>query len=427
MNGRRFHYGQQTISQKILAERAGLQKAEVGQIVNVEPDLCVLQDSADQTIKKFQEIGLNFVWNPNRIVIVLDHHVPADSPVLAEAHMHIREFVKRQNIKYFFDISEGACHQVVVERGQILPGQLAVGIDGYVTSYGCLGAFATGVDEAEMAALWATGKIWMKIPPTIKIVVNGRLPRGVYAKDVILFIARKLTSRGAVYKAIEFYGSVISQMTISERFTIANMALELGAKAAVCSFDSITRRYLAGRTKMPYRPALADKDAFYDETYAFNIEHLSPQIACPDSFDNIEAVSQVAGLPVNQVVIGSCTSGRFDDLRIAADVIKDKKIHREVRLLIFPGSRAVYLEALKKGLIRAFVEAGALVLSPGCGPCLGAHQGAVAGGERCLTTTNWNFGRGANTAEAEVYIASPATAAASALKGVITDPTGYVK
>jgi 3-isopropylmalate/(R)-2-methylmalate dehydratase large subunit len=424
---KKTHYGQQTISQKILAERAGLERAEVGQIVNVEPDLCVLQDCADQAIMKFQEIGLNYVWNPNRIVIVLDHHVPADSPALAEAHRRIREFVRRQNIKYFFDIFEGACHQVVVERGQILPGQLAVGTDGYITSYGCLGAFATGIDLVETAALWATGKIWMKVPPTIKIVVNGKPPRGVFAKDVILFIARKLTPRRAVYKAVEFYGSAISQMSISERFTIANMALELGAKAAICSFDSVTRRYLAGRTKMPYRPALADRDALYDESYAFNIGQISPQIACPDSFDHVESVSNVAGLPVNQVVIGSCTSGRLDDLRIAADILKDKKIHRDVRLLIFPGSRLVYLEALKKGLIRAFVEAGALVFSPGCGPCMGNHQGSMAGGERCLTTTNWNFDQGTGAPRAEVYIASPATAAASALKGVITDPTGFVK
>lgn len=425
--GKRYHSGQQTISQKILADRAGLEKAEAGQIVDIEPDLAMSHDNTDLAIEQFQQIGLNFVWNPNRIVIALDQYVPADSESTAEGHKLIREFVKKQNIKYFYDIREGVCHQVVVERGHILPGQLALGTDSHTTSYGCIGAFATGIGAVEMAALWATGKTWLKVPQSIKVIVNGKMPRGVYAKDVILFIAKKLTSEGANYKAIEFCGSTVSQMSISERFTVANLAMELGAKAAICAFDSITRRYLSGRTKMPYRPALPDKDAVYADSYEFNIDQLTPQIACPHSVDNVESISSVSGLPVDQVVIGSCTNGRLDDLRVAADIIKDKKIHPGVRMLIFPGSRSVYLEALKKGLVRAFVEAGALVLNPGCGACMGAHQGVLAAGERCLATTNRNFKGRMGSQDAEVYLVSPAAAAASALKGVITDPTGYVK
>ena len=425
--GKRFHYGHQTIAQKILAERAGLEKAEIGQTVEVEPDLMVSHDDSGGIIKQFQQTGLSFVWNPNRIIIVLDHFVPALSREAAEAHKSIREFARRQNIKYFYDIGEGVCHQVVVERAHILPGQLAVGTDSHTNSYGCVDAYAPGISIGEMASIWATGKVALKVPSTIKVIINGKMPRGVYAKDIILFIAKKLTCRGAIDRAIEFNGNVVAQLSISERFTISNLATELGAKAAICSFDSISRRYFSGRTKMPYRPALPDKDAEYEETYEFNIDQLVPQVACPHSVDNVEPVAGLAGKSINQVVIGSCTNGRFDDLRVAADIIKDKRIHHDVRMLVFPGSRMVYLEALKKGLIRAFIEAGALVLNPGCGSCMGGHQGVLAAGERCLATTSRNFKGRMGSPDSEVYLVSPATAAASALKGVITDPTGYVK
>nr|MBN2278251.1 3-isopropylmalate dehydratase large subunit [candidate division Zixibacteria bacterium] len=425
--GRKANYGHQTITQKILAETAGLERVEPGEMIEAEPDLALSNDNTEQVIRQFLSFGLSYVWNPNRIVIALDHNAPVSSLAAAEGHRAIREFVKRQNIKYFYDVREGISHQLIIERGHILPGQFGVGTDCHATSYGSIGAFATGIDTEEMAAIWATGKIWIKVPPTIKIIINGRMPIGVFAKDVILFVASKLKCDGAVYRAIEFNGNAVSQMSISERFTMTNMAMELNAKAAICSFDTITRRYLSGRTKMPYRPALPDKDALYDETYEFNIDQLVPQISCPDKVDNVETVADRAGLPVDQVVIGSCTNGRFDDLRIAADIIKDKKIHPEVRLLIFPGSREIYLEALKKGLIRALVEAGAMIMSPGCGCCTGLHQGILAAGERCLATTNQNSRGQMGSPEAEIYLVSPATAAASALRGVITDPTGYFK
>jgi 3-isopropylmalate/(R)-2-methylmalate dehydratase large subunit len=419
--------GRQTISQKILAERTGKDAVEVDEMINAEPDLAVTHANTGLIIEKFREFGLSYVWNPNRIAVQLDHSSPADSSAAAEAHKIVREFARRQNIKYFHDIHEGAGHQVIIERGLILPGQLALGTDSNMASYGCIGAFASSIDTTEMAALWAMGRIWLRVPATIKIIINGRLPRGVYARDVILFIAGKFGCQSADYKAIEFYGSTISQMSISERFTITGFSAGLGAKAALCPFDSITRRFMLGRTKMPFRPMLADRDSHYENSYEFNVERLVPQIARPHSIDNVSAVAEIAGLPVNQVIIGSCANGRFDDLRTAADIVKGKRIHRDIRMLVFPGSRTIYLEALKKGLVRAFIEAGAVVMNPGCGPCLGGHLGLLASGERCLATTNNNSRGCMGSEDAEVYIVSPATAAASALNGAITDPTGYVK
>jgi len=425
--GKRLNYGHQTIVQKIFAERAGLDKVEEGETIEVEPDLAMSHDNAGEVIDKFQELGLNYIWNPNRVVIALDHSSPAESRAVAEAHRNIRDFVKRQNIKYFYDISEGVCHQIVVEKGHILPGQLAMGTDARTTSYGCIDAFAVGITPEEMAAVWARGKVWLKVPPTVKIIINGKMPKGVYARDIILFVIRKLSSSIASYKAVEFYGTTISQMSISERFTMTSLAAELGAKTAMCSFDSITRRYLSGRSKMPYRPAIADKNADYDATYEFNIDHVTPQISMPGGVDNVEDIAGIAGIPVNQVVIGSCTNGRFDDLRVAADILKDKTVHPDVRLLVYPGSRSIYLEALKKGLIRVFIEAGAMVLNPGCGACMSGGKGALAEGERCLATTSRNHRGQMGSPDSEIYLASPAAAAITAVKGVITDPTGHVK
>jgi 3-isopropylmalate/(R)-2-methylmalate dehydratase large subunit len=426
-SGRKKYAGHQTISLKILAERAGMERVEVGQVVEVEPDLAMSHDNAGEVLRFFNDLGLNYVWNPNRIVIPLDYQsLPADSGA-ATTHKNIRDFVRRQNIKYFYEAGEGYCHQVIIEKSHILPGQLAFGTNGYSTSYGCLGAFGTGISTMEMAAVWATGKLWLQVPSTLKIIINGKLPPAVCAKDVILFVARKLGTDMAAYRALEFYGTTISQMSISERFTIANLARELGAKAAIIPFDSVTRRYLLRRTNMPYRPALADRDAIYEATYEFNIDQLVPQVACPQSFDNIVPVGEREGVPVDQVIIGCDSNGRFDDLRIAADIVKGKKINSRIRLLIYPGSRTIYLEALKKGLIRAFVEAGAIVMNPGSAPGQGNQMGSLASGERCVTTFSRNRKGGMIPDDAEEYLVSPATAAATALKGTIIDPAGYIK
>lgn len=424
---KKLHYGRQTIAQKILANSAGLDKVEAEEIVTIEPDLAISNNNAASIIGQFKENGLSYIWNPNRVIISLDDNAVSGRDDIRIAHKTVRDFIKRQNIKNFYDIREGTGHQLIIETGHLLPGQLAIGTDIHTTAYGCIGAFAADIPLPDMAAVWASGKINLKVPRSIKVIINGKLSRGVYARDVILFIIKNLAPQGIDYGAAEFCGTVPSQMSISERFTLSYHAAEMGVNAAICPFDSITRRFFLGRTKMPYRPALADKDAFYDQTFEFNVNQLPPQIYRPGDTHDITTVAEIAGLPINQVIIGSCANGRFDDLRVVADVIKGKKIHPDVRLLIYPSSRSVYLEALKKGLIRAFIEAGAVVMNPGCGPCLGSPNAILAPGERCLSTAGRNQSVMTELADSEIYYVSPATAAISAVKGVITDPTGYAK
>jgi len=425
--GRKKYTGCQTISQKILADSSGLEQIEVGQTVEVEPDLAMSNDNAGEVLKIFSESGLNYVWNPNRIVIPLDYQSLPDNCRAAEVHQSIRDFIRKQNIKYFYEVGEGNCHQIIVEKAHILPGQLAFGTHEYSTSCGCLGAFGRGISIEEMATVWATGKLTMPVPATLKIIINGRMPKGICAKDVILFVAQKLGCNTAADKAVEFYGTAVSQMSISERFTLTSQARDLGARAALVPFDSITRRYLMRRTNMPYRPALADRDAVYEASYEFNIDQLVPQIACPDAVDNIVPVAEREGIPVDQVVLGTDSNGRFDDLRVAADIIKGKKVNPRVRFLIYPSSRSIYLEALKKGLIRAFIEAGAVVMSPGSNFCNGNHIGGLASGEKCAATFNSNSEGPKGADGAELFLVSPATAAATAIKGAITDPSRYIK
>jgi len=419
--------GSLTIAQKILARKAGKSKVEVGEIVEVEPDVVMSHDNAGLVIKQFKNIGVSKVWNPNKIVIPLDHRAPAESEKTANAHHQIRLFVKDQKIKNFYDINEGICHQVMVEKAHILPGELALGTDSHTTSYGCIGALSTGIGATEMAGIWALGKLWLKVPESIKIVFLGRLPLGVYAKDVILLVIKNLTSEGASYKSVEFYGEVVSEMSVSERFTLSNLSMEMGAKFAIVPFDKVTKRFLRNSSKRSYQPVWADKIAGYENEYEFNISKLAPQIACPHSVDNVKDVEELGDVKIDQVVLGSCTNGRLDDLEIAARILKGKRIHPDTRMLVLPCSKAVYLEALKKGIIRIFLESDCVVLNPGCGPCLGAHEGILAEGERCLATTNRNFKGRMGSSQSEVYLASPATAAATALKGKIADPRDFLK
>ena len=419
--------GTKTMAQKLLAKKAGRPDVSVGEIVNVEPDLAMSHDNAGLVIKQFKQIGLDRVWNPDKIVIPLDHRAPAESEKTATAHRSIRIFVREQNIRNFYDIKEGICHQVVVEKGHILPGELAVGTDSHTTSYGCLGALSTGIGATEMAAVWATGKIWLRVPESIKIVINGSLPKGVYAKDLILHIIGQLTVEGANYKSVEYYGDTIEKMSISERFTICNLSMEMGAKFAVIPFDKLTKRYLSKVSKKKYAPIFSDRNATFEKEYEFNVNGLEPQVACPHNVDNVKPIGEVKGIKIDQVVLGSCTNGRLDDLEIAAKILKRKKVHPEVRMLILPATRSIYLQAMKKGYLRAFIEAGGVVLNPGCGPCLGAHEGILAAKERCLATTNRNFKGRMGSPDSEVYLASPAVAAATAIKGEIADPREFLK
>lgn len=417
----------QTLAQKLLAQKAGKVEVQLGEIVNVEPDLAMSHDNAGLVIKQFRQIGQKLVWNPDRIVIPLDHRAPAESEKTAAAHKSIREFVKEQNIQNFYDIREGICHQVVIEKGHILPGQLAVGTDSHTTSYGCLGALSTGIGATEMAAVWATGKIWLRVPESLRIIVRGQMPEGIYAKDIILHIIGQLTVEGASYKSVEYYGDTVAKMSISERFTLCNLSMEMGAKFAVVPFDKVTRRYLSGVTRKYYRPILPEANAVFEKGYEFEVSKLEPQIACPHNVDNVKPVSEVKGTRIDQVVLGSCTNGRLDDLEVAARILKGKKVHPRVRMLVLPATRIIYGQAMKKGFLRTFLDAGAVILNPGCGPCLGAHQGILAAGERCLATTNRNFKGRMGSPDSEVYLASPAVAAATAIKGEITDPRGYLR
>jgi len=408
-----------TIAEKILAAKSGQKEVFAGQLITARPDCVMSHDNAGLVIRQFRQIGAEKVFDPSRIIIPLDHRAPAESELTAIAHKSIREFVAEQGIENFYDIKEGICHQVMVEKAHVLPGELVLGTDSHTTSYGCIGAVSSGIGATEMAAVWATGEIWLRVPETICINIKGQFKPGVSPKDLILYIMGKLSTRGADYMAVEFYGHVISSMPVSGRFTLCNMSMEMGAKFAVVPFDEETKKYLNGRTNKQYQPVFTDPDAKYIRTVEFDITNLEPQIAKPHRVDNVVPLSEAAGIKINQVVIGSCTNGRLDDLQIAANVLKGKKISPYVRLLIVPGSKTIYLEALRIGVLEIFLEAGAVILNPGCGPCLGAHQGILAPGETCLATTNRNFKGRMGSTEAEVYLASPAVAAQGAILGEI--------
>ncbi|HDI23806.1 MAG TPA: 3-isopropylmalate dehydratase large subunit [Thermoplasmatales archaeon] len=415
-----------TISEKILARASGKERVEAGEIVEANVDLAMSHDNAALVSKIFKEIGVDKVWDPDKIVIILDHRAPANIIKAAEAHKSIREFIKERGIKNFYDVGEGICHQVVPEKGYVKPGMLIVGTDSHTTTYGAFGAFSTGIGATEMACVWATGKLWLKVPETIKMVINGKLQEMVTAKDVILHIIGEIGSDGANYKAIEFYGETVKNFSVSSRMTISNQAMEAGAKAAIVPPDEKTINYLRDRVRGEIEPVYSDGDANYESEMEFDVSDLEPQVACPHTVDNVKPVSEVEGIEIDQAVLGSCTNGRLEDLEIAAKILKGKRIAPGVRMIVIPASREIYLEALKRGYIEIFLRAGATIINPGCGPCLGAHQGVLASGERAISSTNRNFRGRMGSPDSEVYLASPATVAASAIEGKIVDPRRVV-
>ncbi len=416
-----------TIAEKILARASKRKEVEAGDIVEAEVDLAMSHDNAALVSKVFGKIGAERVWDPSKIVIILDHRVPANTIKSAEGHKTIRQFVKEQGIENFHDIGEGICHQVLPEKGYVKPGMLIVGTDSHTTTHGAFGAFSTGIGATEMACVWATGKLWLKVPETIKIVINGKLREMVMAKDVILHIIGEIGSDGANYKAIEFYGEVVDEISIASRMSISNQAMEAGAKVAIVPFDEKTEGFLKSRVKGKMEPVYADEDASYEDVLEFEVSDLEPQVACPHKVDNVKNIREVVGIPIDQAVLGSCTNGRLEDLAIAARILEGKKIHDRVRMIVIPASREVYIEAIRKGYIETFLKAGATIINPGCGPCLGAHQGVLASGERAISSTNRNFKGRMGSPDSEVYLASPATVAASALKGEIADPREVLK
>ncbi|MEA2054621.1 MAG: 3-isopropylmalate dehydratase large subunit [Candidatus Thermoplasmatota archaeon] len=390
-----------TVAEDVLARASGEETVKPGDIVDAKVDYAMSHDNAALVIKKFKEIGKERVWNNKKIVIILDHRAPANTIKTAEGHQSIRKFVKEQGIKNFYDINRGICHQVMIEEGYASPEKLIVGTDSHTTSYGAVGAFSTGIGATEMAAVWATGKIWLRVPESYKMVIEGEMPEMVFSKDIILHVIKQLGSDGANYKACEFYG-IVENMSLASKIVISNMSMEMGAKAAVFP--------------------LKNYDGPYEKEFEFDISDLSPQVACPHTVDNVRDVEDVEGKAIDQAVLGSCTNGRLEDLRIAAGILEGKKVADGVRMLVFPASIEVYKDALNEGLLKTFVEAGALVLNPGCGPCLGAHEGILAGGEVAIASTNRNFRGRMGSRDSKVYLASPATVASSALKGEITDP-----
>lgn len=414
-----------TFSEKILGSKAG-REAQAGEVVTVSPDRILSHDNSAAIIKEFKKLGVKNVKAPQKLVIILDHIVPASSEKYASNHKTIREFVAEQNIPNFFDVPNGICHQVFSENGFALPGKLILGADSHTTSYGAFGAFSAGIGRSEVASLWAVDETWLRVPETIKIEINGKLPSGVYAKDVILKIIGDEGADRANYKAVEFTGEAVKKFSLASRLVLTNMAAEMGAKNGYCDPDEKTIQWLGDRAKDDFHVVTSDPDAVFEAVLKHDISSLEPQVACPHTVDNVKPISEVEGTGFHQALIGTCTNGRLEDLEVAAGILKGKKVHPQVRVLVIPASRQEYLKALKKGIIEILAEAGCIILNPGCGPCLGAHQGVLAPGEVALSTANRNFRGRMGSRESEIYLASPATVAASSIEGKIEDPRKFL-
>ncbi len=423
----------QTLVRKILARASGKEKVEVGDIVEPKVDLAMSHENGALVINQFLEIFKDTtieptVWDPAKITLIFDHRVPAESKKTATNQMKIREFVNNNGIAKFHDIrgdEMGICHQILPEYGYVRPGYVVVGTDSHTTSHGALGAFSFGIGATEMASVWALGSMLnIPVPETIKVEVNGKLPKYVQPKDIILYLIGKLTAEGANFRVIEYHGDTIRNMNTSGRLTICNMSVEAGATSGIVPADEETARYLREESGVTDELDMIgpDEDAEYEKVITIDASNLEPQIACPHTVDNVKSINKVEGTAIDQIVIGSCTNGRIDDLATAAEILRGKKVNRNTRMLVFPASHKVYTQAIKKGYVSDLMEAGAVVMNPGCGPCLGIHQGALGDGERALSTTNRNFKGRMGNPNSEVYLCSPAVAAASAITGVITDP-----
>ena len=422
-----------TLAEKILAKAAGLSAARAGDVLEPKVDLAMSHENAALVLHQFREIyrdtGLTpRIWDSSKVAVIFDHRVPAESPKTASNQKKVREFALTQCLSKFHDIRGdvgGICHQILPENGYVRPGQVVVGTDSHTTTHGALGAFAFGIGATEMASVWALGSVLnVEVPATIQVVVRGRFKKYVGAKDLILHLIGKLTAQGANFKVLEFHGPTIRNLRTSGRLVLCNMAVEAGATAGIVPPDNETLRYLreeAGVTESLELIA-PDPDARYERVLEVNVSSLEPQIACPHTVDNVKSIREVEGTAVQQVVIGSCTNGRLDDLQTAAGIIKGKKIAPQTRLLVFPASGRIYRQALAKGYLGALMQAGAVVMNSGCGPCLGVHEGALGDGEVALSTTNRNFKGRMGNPNSEVYLCSPAVAAASALRGAITIP-----
>ena len=413
-----------TITEKIFAAHSGKEYVKAGDLITAKVDITLANDiTAPVAIKEFNKIGVDNVFDKTRTVFVPDHFVPNKDIKSAEQVNMIRKFCKEKEIVNFFEVGRmGIEHALLPDSGLVTAGDLIIGADSHTCTYGALGAFSTGVGSTDLACAMASGETWFKVPSTIKVEFNGKLNKWVSAKDLILHLIGDIGVDGALYKTLEITGSAISSLPMDGRFTICNMAIEAGAKNGIIPPDEITREYLEGRSQRPYKFYTSDSDANYERIIRYDVADIEPTVAFPHLPENTRPISKVGNVKINQVVIGSCTNGRLSDLKIAADILKGRHVHPDVRLIVFPGTQDIYLKAIELGYVQTIVEAQGAVSTPTCGPCLGGHAGILAKGERAISTTNRNFVGRMGHPESEVYLASPAVAAASAILGRIASP-----
>ncbi|MDR7866173.1 MAG: 3-isopropylmalate dehydratase large subunit [Sporomusaceae bacterium] len=412
--------------EKILAKAAGKAAVATGEIINCRVDLAGINDLYLQTIRSFYEMGGKRVHDPKKVVVFLDHYAPASTITQADNQKQFREFCWDQGIDLLMDVDTGVCHQVLADNGLVYPGMVLVVTDSHTTTHGAFGAFGTGVGATDLAIIMMTGQLWFRVPEVIRINLEGKLPRGVFAKDVILKVIGSLGADYGVYRAVEFTGPVLKEFSVSERMALCNMTTEMGAKTAYIQPDEITMAFLKGKAKQDYEIFATDPGYKYAAEHTFDVSDLKPQVAAPHSVDNVSDITEYVGKPVNQAFLGTCTGGRVEDLAVAAGILKGKRINPRTRFLVVPASKGVFLEAMAKGYIQTLVEAGATFVTPGCAACLGTHQGMLASGETCITASSRNFPGRMGHSKAEIFVGSPAAVAAAALEGKIVNPADYL-
>jgi homoaconitate hydratase family protein len=411
-----------TIAEKILAKKSGLPAVIPGQIVDAYPDLVMSHTATWRSVSVMEKVGATKLYDADRIAVVLDHIAPAKSEKNAADHVKSRAFVKKYGIRKFYDVDAGIAHLVLMEAGHVAPGDLIVGTDSHCTIYGSLGALGSGIGYTEVTSVWITGKLWMKVPESYKIVLRGQFSKGVYSKDLMLHLIGSLGADGCTYKSVEFYGDTVQNLSISERMTMTNLAMEMGVKCAFVPPDAKTREYLDGRLRnRAYQEIHADADAVYSKELDVDVSKLEPMVACPHEVENTKPIGEVTGTRIDQVFLGSCANAKYEDLAVAASILKGRRIHPDVRFIITPGSKEIMLEAMRTGVLATLVESGGTLTNPGCGACAG-DGGILADGEVCLSTANRNFLGRMGSNKSSIFLCSPATLAASAIKGVISDP-----
>jgi 3-isopropylmalate/(R)-2-methylmalate dehydratase large subunit len=416
-----------TIAGKILSAKSGKTSVVAGEIVEAFPDVVMSHTATWRSVSVMKRIGATKLYDPERLAIVLDHISPAKTEKYAADQQTSRNFAREHGIRKFYDVDAGIAHLVLMERGHIAPGDLVVGTDSHCTIYGSLGALGTGIGYTEVTSVWITGKLWMKVPETIKITLSNRFGAGVSSKDLMLYLIGKLGADGCGYKSVEFYGDSVSDVSISERMTITNLAMEMGVKCAFVPPDEKTYEYLKDRLdQKKYNPVLADPDASYEREIAVDLSELQPMVACPHEVENTKPIGQVEGTHIDQAFLGSCANAKFEDLLVASKILKGRRVHPNVRLIITPGSKQIMLEAMNAGILQTLIESGGMVTNPGCGACAG-DGGMLADGEVCLSTANRNFLGRMGSSKSQIYLSSPATLAASAIAGVITDPREFFR